>query len=849
MKWISARLAARFRNLLHCIAAATLLCLLDCPGALAAEAPGAPGGGSNWTTGAKQGLGTSATDDSKVWYTLAQGVLTEVYYPLVDTPNVQDLQFIISDGRTFVDLERDSTDHKVELVDPRALTYQQINTAKSGVYKITKTFITDPSRPTLLIQTRFQALSGGPYKLYVLYNPSLNNTGTNDTGATSGKALVASDGNIASALCCSSGFLKMSSGYSTTSSDGLTDIRNNKDLTAQFDSASTPGNLVQTGQINVSSDTTFILALGYGSTRNEAANNANDSLKSNFATLQTSYQQGWHAYLDKLKPPPRSVTSKGLTTQYNVALMALKAHADKTFPGAHVASLTNPWGDTVSADTPQPGYHRVWSRDLYEAATAQIAAGDKDSAIASLHYLLDKQLIRQPTPSAGPVLQPGAFPRFSKVDGTDLGCCEQLDEDAFPIILAWQLDQKDQTTWQSLKLIADHIVGQGAGTPAERWEEQSGLSPSTLAAEIAGLICAADIARANGDNVSATRYESVADGWQRSIESWTYTTNGFFDDHQYYERIDASGNPNDNYQVHFQDGEAFWEHDVVDAGFLEFVRLGVKPANDPKIARSLEVVDQVIKVNTPNGEMWHRYNHDCYGENDQTGRGWPIANPGRGRLWPILTGERGEYELANGRTDSALVRLVTMAKAGNEGFLIPEQCWDRNDAFGFIFGEGTGSATPLAWSMAQFVRLANSIDAGCPVETPGIVAGRYGANCPLKTGTIVFTVTVPAGTDTTGKLVCLTGELNKLDPSLPLWNPAGVQLIRVDPTHWQVKLKGTQGTQVQYQYTLGDWSFAEKGPGCAGVLNRTLTVNFDATGTMTVNDGVASWRNIPPCGN
>ena len=446
------------------------------------------------------------------------------------------------------------------------------------------------------------------------------------------------------------------------------------------------------------------------------------------------------------------------------------------------------------------------------------------------------------------MLQPGAFPRFSKLDGSDLGCCEQLDEDSYPIVLAWMLGKNDPVTWQLVKLIADHIVGQGPRTLAERWEEQNGLSPSTIASEIAGLVCAADIARTNGANASAANYESVADLWQQNIEKWTYTGMGFFGDHQYYERIDLDGNPNDSYARPFKDG-TFWEHDIVDAGFLELVRLGVKPLNDPRIAHSLGVVDQVIKVTTPNGDMYHRYNHDSYGEDDQTGQGWTDTNGDRGRLWPLLTGERGEYELANGRTARAVQCLMTMAKAGNEGFLIPEQCWDRSDAFGFTFGEGTGSATPLAWSMAQFVRLANSIDAGCPVETPGIVAGRYGANCPPKTGTIVFDVTVPAGTNTTGKLVCLAGELNQLDPSLPLWNPAGVQLVRVDPTHWQVKLKGAQGTQIQYKYTLGDWSFTEKGPGCAEVLNRTLTVNLDATGTMNVNDLVSTWRNIQPCGN
>ena len=194
--------------------------------AVAAEAPGAPGGGSSWTTGAKQGLGTSATADSKVWFTLQQGVLGEVYYPRADTPNVQDLQLVVTDGKTFVDLERDATTHDIQLLDNRSLTYRQVNT-KPGRYQITKTYVTDVSRPTLLIETRFQALSGGPYDVYVLYNPSLGNSGTGDVAASVGGALVAEDGGVASALASSSGFLETSNGYSGTASDGYQDLLRN----------------------------------------------------------------------------------------------------------------------------------------------------------------------------------------------------------------------------------------------------------------------------------------------------------------------------------------------------------------------------------------------------------------------------------------------------------------------------------------------------------------------------------------------------------------------------------------------------------------------------------------------
>jgi glucoamylase len=697
------------------------------PDAQAAEAPDARGITSYWTTGAKEGIGTSATSDSKIWYTLHRGILGEVYYPQVDTPNVQDLQFIVTDGQSFVDLERDATTHSVILPDPQALTYRQVNT-KAGQYRITKTYVTDVRRPTLLIETRFQALSGGPYHLYVLYNPSLANSGMGDAGASSGSMLVANDGNIASALASSSGFVKMSSGYSGTPSDGYQDLIAHHILANQYDSASTPGNIVQIGEISAGSDTTFTLALSFGANRDAAANNAQQSLTTSFVQQRETYEQGWHEYLAHLKVPHSVIGSELLRAQYNVALMTLKAHEDKTVSGAHVASLSIPWGDTVVADDCcAAGYHHVWARDLYQVATAQLAAGDADSANRSLDFLLDKQQIKAATNDGGG-LDEGAFPRFSAVDGqTDRGCCEQMDQDAFPIILAWQLGRTDAQTWQKLRLTADHVMSKGPQTRAERWEEVDGWSPSTIAAEIAGLVCAADIAQENGDAERSGHYLAKADEWQSQLQTWTFTQKGTFGDGHYYERIDRNHNPDDLDTLHFlgpAQGEDFWEKDVVDASFLELVRLGVKTPDDPQIAQSLAVVDQALKASTPSGDMFHRYNHDSYGENENSGEGWKDNAYGyKGRLWPILTGERGEYELANGRP--ATTFLQTMANAANEGHMIPEQVWDEPDKFGFVFGKGTGSATPLAWSMAEFVRLALSIDAGKPVETPAIVAQRY----------------------------------------------------------------------------------------------------------------------------
>jgi glucoamylase len=334
----------------------------------------------------------------------------------------------------------------------------------------------------------------------------------------------------------------------------------------------------------------------------------------------------------------------------------------------------------------------------------------------------------------------------------------QLDEVAFPIVLAWQLGQMDQSIFSEYKLdiqqAADYIVANGPATPQERWENQGGYSPATIAAEIAGLVCAADIAEANGDQASADRYLGTADNWQKNVEKWTVTNNGPLANHPYYLRITKDGKPNvgTTYNIGDSGPNGIDQRRVVDTSYLELVRLGVKPANDPNIVRTLDVVDSPtildhqkvgLKVDTPNGTFWHRFNFDGYGETRE-GEPWDIGftpcelttcletQKTIGRAWPIFAGERGEYELAAGRAGAA-ERLASIAATGNDGYMLPEQVWDENPpsgTAGFTPGEGTFSATPLAWTHAQFVRLAWSMDAGRPVERPDIVFDRYAGGAP-----------------------------------------------------------------------------------------------------------------------
>jgi glucoamylase len=701
-----------------------ILALLLLPAAPAAAAPpGAPGAAADWTPADKDGYGTATTRQSNVWFTLENGELTEVYHPDLGTPSVRDLQFVVSDGRTFAARETDSTRHRVELLDGSGLAYRQVNTDRRGRYRIDKTYVTDPERDVVLVDVRFRSLTGRPYKLYALYDPSLSNDGMDDTGASRGRLLVASDGGTASALAATPRLGRTSSGY-LGASDGWQDLRSDFRMDWRYRSAPT-GNVVQTAATRVDGlrgRRHLTLALGFGRDRATAADAARASLRAGFDRVARGYARGWRSYLGSLKAPPRSVA--GHRRLYDVSVMTLAAHEDKVNRGAYIASPTMPWVWGQGLENPSGAYHLVWSRDLYQIATALVAAGDRAGAERALTYLFNRQQKAD-----------GSFPQNSLVDGTEHWTNTQLDEVALPIVLASQLGREDGVTYQDhVKKAADYIVASGPVTPQERWENQGGYSPATIAAEIAGLVCAADIARRNGDAASAETYERTADDWQSRVDGWTVTTNGPYSSSPYYLRITKDGQPDAGTTYSIGDGgpSAIDQRRVVDPSYLELVRLGVKRFDHPAVLSTVPVVDSQLGADTPNGRFWHRYDFDGYGE-EPDGDPWHVSDPDTfqtiGRIWPIFAGERGEYELLAGR--SATAELNALAGAANDGYMIPEQVWDENPPSGtpgFPRGEGTFSATPLAWSHAQFVRLAWSIQAGRPVEQPRLVACRY-AGC------------------------------------------------------------------------------------------------------------------------
>ena len=655
---------------------------------------------------------------------------------------------IVTDGKTFTDFESTDMNHSVEYPDKSALIVRQVNTAKSGRYQIVRTTIADPARDVVLIRAELKILHPGPpLKAYVSYDPSLNNSGLHDTGYTQGNVLLAmkasadfaqakkdepppapaaapanasisgwsltgaagtTPGTVATALIAQPAFVSTSSGFSGVS-DGTTELRQNHTLTQHYARARN-GNVVQLGELpqSFATGTPVTLALAFAPNTAQALAAGRASLAVPFDRTSAQYAAGWHTYTATLKHPEPQYEDEFLR-----CAMVLRAHEDKLHPGALVASITNPWGEVTPATKPDNGgYHIVWVRDLYHSATAFMAMGDNATARRALDYLLDVQQKSD-----------GSFPQDSWLTGKPYQSSLQMDEVAFPIVMAWQLGRTDSVTYRKhLKPAAEFILAKGPWTPQERWEEQDGYSPATIAAQIAGLICAADIATKNGDPAAAVRYTATADEWFHKVKGWTVTKTGAYGP-EYFLRITQHGKPDAGEKVVLtSDSGTFDEREIVDPSFLELVRMGVMRPDDPTILASLAVTDKILGTQTPTGPGWHRYVHDGYGESAD---GVSYTGHGIGRIWPFLAGERGEYEIASGH-DGRLY-LDTMMKQSNDGGMMPEQVWDlpTSPKPSLVFGKPNGSGNPMGWTTGQFIRLAMSVKEHRVVETPSIVLEHF----------------------------------------------------------------------------------------------------------------------------
>lgn len=777
------------------------------------DAPNGPGMPSVWAPGSKDFLGTSAGGASKVYFTGAQGMLTEVFYPSPDTVQNIDLEFLVEDaGKTLGapdGEEKRQNCRGVRLVDKRAMLWEATTTANNGAWRITKRIFTDPARPTLVERVTFQVLEKGKtvkdFNLFVLNHPGIGNQGDHDNSRAlfyGGRAmLVAFKPNIAaSALGVSLPWKKVSNGF-VGENDGWTDLFGGSDdrtMDWHYDAAY-GGNIAQTGWLDFGTNdgrsVSFNLALGFGKNEQAAMNNAIATLSSDMDAMENTYVKQWNAYCQSLND------QGGLADdQYYLACMTLKSAQDKS-NGAMVAGLGTPWGAS-SGDANNGGYHLVWARDLFKFSSALIAAGDDASANKAVDFLFNVQM--QTTDSDNPYSRRGRFPQNTFDNGRPYWPGTQMDEASMPIILAWKLHRLD--LWPKIKMAADFVTANGPWTGEERWEEMGGFSPSTIAAEIAGLVCAADLATQAGDTNDAARYLRTADGWRNNVANWTFTTNGFFGDKKYYIRIDQNQDPNDPAQLTFGNGAG--NHDVrgiVDGGFLELARLGVMSPNDWTILETLPKYDSVLKQTIPGkGDAWFRYNCDGYGEHNN---GTPYLNGGRGRLWPIFTAERGIYEIS--RTgDGAAGRpyLAALKQFSSRAGFIPEQVWNESASItgwetrtpaNDTPGTATGSMRPLNWAMGEYINLIAAIRNGHN-DAPSVVTARYASVQPQTT--VNFSVQMPT---TPGQTVYLVGS----HPLLGNWIPqSGIEMSGHSGSVWTATLSLPVSTSFQYKYAKIDRS-------------------------------------------
>ena len=691
---------------------------------------GAPGIAPRWTSSAKEGVGTAYHTSCRVWFTLSHGIVNEIYYPHVDKPNTRDFQFLISDGETFCHEEKRNLDHVIEYPERDCLFYRLTNSEPRGRYRVVKDVLTDPHRSVLLVHTKLEVLDEtlhGKLRLYALLAPHIGGFGAGNSGwcAEIGDTRLfhAQRENVHLLMACSSGFSRQSIGY-VGFSDGWQDLMHNFKMDWEFQSAEN-GNIALTGEIDLPDSSEFTVAVALGRSYQSAATKLFQSLAEPFELKREGYVRQWQrAVVDpKFDFSGDTCDDGGI---YRLSRCVLLAHEDKVFQGATVASMSIPWGET-KGDQDLGGYHLVWTRDLVHTATALLATGQTGTPLRALIWLA---AIQRPD---------GSFPQNSWIDGTAYWSGLQLDQVALPILLAWRLHKHNALGLFSPRAMiaraAARLILHGPVTAQDRWEENAGYSPSTLASVIAALACAADWAKEVGKLDAADFILAYADWLAAHVEDWTVTTQGELvaGIPRHYIRInttdpntpDPHPDPNTTMIQIANGGGLHPARNVVGGDFLHLVRYGIRNPDDPLVRDSIEVIDRVLQHALPQGPGWRRYNHDGYGQKDD---GSAYDGTGVGRCWPILTGERGHYELAAGRNPMRFIK--TIEEFSNQGGMLTEQIWDGDDLPDARMKPGcpTGAAMPLCWSHAEYVSLVRSCHDGVCFDRVAPAYQRYAAN-------------------------------------------------------------------------------------------------------------------------
>jgi glucoamylase len=768
-------------------------------------APGGSGLPPTWCSSAKEMVGCSL-GPARLWFTVGGGIVNEVYYPRADIPQIRDLGFIVADGAGFwVEVKR-TWKHELRLAGPGAPAAHIVH--RHDRFELTLRIAPAEEREVLLIEVGLEG--DAALRPYALLAPHLGGTGHGNRAEVAGhrgrKVLWAEQGPFGLALAAATAsqadaYGRASAGVVGTS-DGWQDFAHNGALTWEYTTAG-PGNVALIGELPRQA----VLALGFGSSAESAATLALSALAEPFETVwqrQLGSWARWHAGCE-----PRDVLPADLPQecrgQFRISTMVLRSHRDKTYPGAMVASLSVPWGNTHEE---RAGYHLVWPRDLVECAGAFLAVGALEEARNTLRYLIASQNAD------------GHWHQNQWLGGKGFWSGIQLDEAAFPVLLAGALEERGALGGTEVAGMVQRalsfLVRTGPVTDQDRWEEDAGLNTFTLAVCIAALVAGARFLPGDAQQLAL----AFADFWNARLEDWTTVRDTAlarrYEVPGYYVRVAPApaltdrGAPQTVLPIrNLSQDPGLPAAAQIGVDFLQLVRFGLRCADDPLILSSLRLADALLKVDTPSGPSWHRYNDDGYGEHDD---GSAYDGTGRGRAWPLLTGERGHYEIAAGRDPLPLIEA--MVRMASPGGMLPEQVWDAAPIAerGLAPGRPTGGAMPLAWAHAEYVKLVVSRTLGRPFDRPTAVWQRYRGRRPALRRVIwcehAPVSELPEGCALTLALRAPGAFRFRLDAGqqpreqATTANSLGLHLVEVDTS----RLRAGQSIDLSYRSGSGDWA-------------------------------------------
>jgi glucoamylase len=691
-----------------------------------APAPGRPGAKPHWSSGAKTAVGTSVASDSRIWFTIGDGTLNEIYHPDIDKANTRSIRFLVTDGETFLSDEKVDATHEVIALGDGVPGYVIHSTSRQRKYRITKEIACDPLRDCLLASVRFEPSS--PLQLYLLVDPQIADQGSeNDAWIGAYKdipMLFAGHRNVSMAAVCSVPFVQATCGF-VGKSDGLMDLQEHRRLTRHYNSA-TNGNVTLLAEVDWRpTGGEFVLSIAFGKRPSEAAQQARAGVLQRFGEVRAGFVDQWEkkqkCHLEIAAPEGQS------SNLYRVSTAVLQTHESKRFPGGFVASLSIPWGFS-RGDKDIGGYHVAWPRDLVEAAMGKLACGDAEAARRALFYLACTQETA------------GSWCQNMWLDGTPHWDAEQMDGISLPILLADRLRREhalgDFNPWNMIRSAALFLVKNEPGTQQERWEAVSGFSVFTMACEVAALLAAAEFADLANERQLAEFLRITADAWNDAIDDYTYVQDTDLAKKHgidgYYIRIAPPEVIEDRslkrlrikLPNHMLGNSSRRAIDIVSPDALGLVRFGLRAPHDPRILQTVRLLDATLRRETKTGPGWVRSTYDGYGEHAD---GAPFNGRGIGRCWPLLAGERGHYELDAGNRKDAEQLLQTMAAQSSECGMIPEQVWDAPDLpeHELFNGRPTGSGMPLAWAHAEYIKLMRSLQDGKVWDMPPQPVQRY----------------------------------------------------------------------------------------------------------------------------